>query len=114
VSALAFNVWSAPNNGDAVRIGLYTSRQADGGDNPDRFADFRVVRDSLRAEKKAQRHAEPPPNGQAKDEAPKPASRVTGAGTFMRSYEAISYTIDGVLPSGCLYGLTAKPGTGKT
>ena len=22
----------------------------------------------------------------------------------MRSYEAISYTIDGVLPSGCLYG----------
>jgi hypothetical protein len=34
-------------------------------DNPDRFADFRVVRDSLRAEKKARRHAEPPPNGQA-------------------------------------------------
>jgi hypothetical protein len=31
VSALAFNVWSVPNNGDAVRIGLYTSRQADGG-----------------------------------------------------------------------------------
>jgi hypothetical protein len=46
--------------------------------------------------------------------APKTASIVTGAGTFMRSYEAISYTIDGVLPSGCLYGLTAKPGTGKT
>jgi len=30
VSALAFNVWSVPNNGDAVRIGIYTSRQADG------------------------------------------------------------------------------------
>jgi AAA domain len=44
----------------------------------------------------------------------KPPSRVIGAGTFMRSYEAISYTIDGMLPSGCLYGLTAKPGTGKT
>jgi hypothetical protein len=32
----------------------------------------------------------------------------------MRSYEPISYTIDGILPSGYLYGLTAKPGTGKT
>jgi AAA domain len=54
-------------------------------------------------------------NRQDKGEAPpKPPSRVIGAGTFMRSYEAISYTIDGVLPSGCLYGLTAKPGTGKT
>jgi hypothetical protein len=50
-------------------------------------------------------------NGEAKA---LPPSRVIGAGTFMRSYEAISYTIDGVLPSGCLYGLTAKPGTGKT
>jgi hypothetical protein len=54
------------------------------------------------------------PNGEAKDGAPKPPSRVIGAGTFMRSYAPISYTIDGVLPSGCLYGLTAKPGTGKT
>jgi hypothetical protein len=54
-------------------------------------------------------------NRQDKGESPpKPPSRVTGAGTFMRSYKAISYTIDGVLPSGCLYGLTAKPGTGKT
>jgi hypothetical protein len=41
-------------------------------------------------------------------------SRVYGAGTFMRSYVAISYTIEGVLPSGSLYGLTAKQGTGKT
>ena len=55
-----------------------------------------------------------PTNGATQGKAPKPASRVIGAGTFMRSYEAISYTIDGVLPSGCLYGLTAKPGTGKT
>jgi 5S rRNA maturation endonuclease (ribonuclease M5) len=55
-----------------------------------------------------------PTNGATQGNAPKPASRVIGAGTFMRSYEAISYTIDGVLPSGCLYGLTAKPGTGKT
>ncbi|HXN88835.1 MAG TPA: AAA family ATPase [Methylocella sp.] len=54
-------------------------------------------------------------NRQDKGKAPpKPPSRVIGAGSFMRSYEPISYTIDGVLPSGCLYGLTAKPGTGKT
>jgi len=55
-----------------------------------------------------------PTNGATQGKAPKAASIVTGAGTFMRSYEAISYTIEGVLPSGCLYGLTAKPGTGKT
>jgi hypothetical protein len=57
---------------------------------------------------------QPRPNGPDARASKKPPSRVTGAGTFMRSYEAISYTIDGVLPSGCLYGLTAKPGTGKT
>jgi hypothetical protein len=42
------------------------------------------------------------------------ASIVIGAGTFMRSFAPISYTIDGILPSGYLYGLTAKQGTGKT
>jgi hypothetical protein len=80
---------------------------------------FRVVRDSLRAEKKARRDAweTPPPHrrdGQAKDETAKPPSRVIGAGTFMRSYAPISYTIDGVLPSGYLYGVTARQGSGKT
>jgi hypothetical protein len=62
-------------------------------------------------------HREPfkgKPRDKSADDKPLPPSRVIGAGTFMRSYEAISYTIDGVLPSGCLYGLTAKPGTGKT
>jgi hypothetical protein len=44
----------------------------------------------------------------------KPPSRVIGAGTFMRSYAPISYTLGGVLPSGYLYGLTAKQGSGKT
>jgi hypothetical protein len=44
----------------------------------------------------------------------KPPSIVIGARTFMRSYAPISYTIDGILPSGFLYGITAKPGTGKT
>jgi hypothetical protein len=71
---------------------------------------------------------EPPTNGEAKDEAPpphpgedsnarapqKPPSRVIGAGTFMRSYAPISYTLGGILPSGYLYGLTAKQGSGKT
>jgi AAA domain len=54
-----------------------------------------------------------PPNGE--DKAPeKPPSRVTGAGTFMQSYVPISYTLGGILPSGYLYGLTAKQGSGKT
>ena len=44
----------------------------------------------------------------------KALSRVIGAGTFMRSYVAISYTLGGILPSGYLYGLTAKQGSGKT
>src|ERR1700730_17916934 len=44
----------------------------------------------------------------------KALSRVIGAGTFMRSYVAISYTLDGILPSGYLYGITAKQGSGKT
>ena len=44
----------------------------------------------------------------------KPPSRVIGAGTFMRSYVPISYTVGGILPSGYLYGLTAKQGSGKT
>jgi hypothetical protein len=53
------------------------------------------------------------PNGQGAT--PKnPPSRVIGAGTFMRSYTPISYTLGGVLPSGYLYGLTAKQGSGKT
>ena len=44
----------------------------------------------------------------------KPPSSVIGARTFMRSYAPISYTLGGVLPSGYLYGLTAKQGSGKT
>jgi hypothetical protein len=63
----------------------------------------------------------------------KPPSRVIAAGTFMRSYAPISYTLGGTaasntpssgtvtdsaavgfLPSGYLYGLTAKQGSGKT
>lgn len=51
---------------------------------------------------------------ETKEEKKKLPSRVSGAGTFMRSYEPISYTLGGILPSGFLYGLTAKQGSGKT
>ena len=50
----------------------------------------------------------------AKRDQKKPPSRVIGAGSFMRSYEPISYTLNGILPSGYLYGITAKQGSGKT
>jgi hypothetical protein len=54
-------------------------------------------------------------NGPFRERAPKkPPSRVIGARTFMRSYVPISYTLGGILPSGYLYGLTAKQGSGKT
>ncbi|PNE10602.1 MAG: hypothetical protein CR217_13420 [Beijerinckiaceae bacterium] len=43
-----------------------------------------------------------------------PPARVVGAGTFMRSYTPISYTVEGLLPSGFMYALTAKTGAGKT
>jgi hypothetical protein len=35
-------------------------------------------------------------------------------GDFLAEYEPISYTIEGMLPSGSIYGLTARRGTGKT
>jgi hypothetical protein len=54
------------------------------------------------------------PNGHDERAPKKPPSRVIGAGTFMRSYEPISYTLGGILPSGYLYGTTAKQGSGKT
>jgi hypothetical protein len=53
-------------------------------------------------------------NGPAARAPEKPPSRIIGAGTFMRSYAPISYTLGGILPSGYLYGLTAKQGSGKT
>jgi predicted transcriptional regulator len=56
---------------------------------------------------------EAPPLGEPSPDR-KPPSRVVGAGTFMRGYTPISYTFEGILPSGYLYGLTAKQGSGKT
>jgi ABC-type Mn2+/Zn2+ transport system ATPase subunit len=41
-------------------------------------------------------------------------AKVVDAGTFMRSYKPLSYTIDGMLPSGYVYGLTGRRGHGKT
>jgi AAA domain len=55
-----------------------------------------------------------PPNGHDAPPPKKPPSRVIGARTFMRSYVPISYTLGGILPSGYLYGITAKQGSGKT
>ncbi len=41
-------------------------------------------------------------------------SMIEGLGSFMRGYRPLSYPIEGILPSGALYGLTARQGTGKT
>ena len=68
---------------------------------------------------------EPPPKGNGRrepfikdkpkaDDKPLPPSIVCGAGTFMSTYTPISYTAEGMLPSGFFYALTAKTGAGKT
>jgi hypothetical protein len=58
------------------------------------------------------------PNGQAPPRQQKaktlPPSRVTSAAAFMRTYTPISYTVEGLLPSGFMYALTARTGAGKT
>ena len=56
----------------------------------------------------------PRPNGPPARTPKKPQSSVIGAGTFMQSYVSISYTVSGILPSGSLYGITARQGSGKT
>jgi hypothetical protein len=40
--------------------------------------------------------------------------RFKRADDFVREYEPISYTIEGVLPSAAIYGVTGRKGTGKT
>ncbi len=40
--------------------------------------------------------------------------KVKRGGEFLAEYTPITYTIDGVLPSGSLYGLTGKRGSAKT
>jgi AAA domain len=68
---------------------------------------------------------DPPPKGNGRrepfikdkpkaDDKPLPPSIVCGAGTFMSTYTPISYTVEGMLPSGFFYALTAKTGAGKT
>jgi hypothetical protein len=39
---------------------------------------------------------------------------IWGIAEFLARYEPISYTIDGLLPGGAIYGVTAKRGAGKT
>jgi hypothetical protein len=43
-----------------------------------------------------------------------PLARIKGIADFLREYEPINYTIDGLLPGGSIYGVTAKRGAGKT
>jgi AAA domain len=50
------------------------------------------------------------PNGAGKP----PVRAIKGAGDFIDEYQPIVYAIDGILPSGCIYGVTAKRGAGKT
>jgi AAA domain/Winged helix-turn-helix DNA-binding len=56
---------------------------------------------------------EPPP--MFEDGQPEPALvRIWGIAEFLARYEPISYTIDGLLPGGVIYGVTARRGVGKT
>jgi hypothetical protein len=43
-----------------------------------------------------------------------PVARIKRIADFLREYEPIKYTIDGLLPGGSIYGVTAKRGAGKT
>lgn len=62
------------------------------------------------------RHFKPRPEPQAYNGSTSPidVARGTRGGDFLAAYIPISYTIEGVLPSGYVYGVTAKRGGGKT
>lgn len=49
-----------------------------------------------------------------RDFATEPLARVKGIADFLREYKPIKYTVDGLLPGGSIYGVTAKRGAGKT
>jgi AAA domain len=103
--------WDVPRDARGLPFGYWTwSKEAwnrYGQENP-HTPDARRPRPPLEVNSEAFAR-----NG-AKHRDQKPPSRVIGAATFMRSYVPISYTIGGILPSGYLYGLTAKQGSGKT
>ena len=80
-----------------------------GGAMDERTQDDEAFADFLRARKRT--NGEDGPDARASR---KPPSHIIGAGTFMRSSAPISYTVDGQLPSGFTYALTAKTGAGKT
>jgi hypothetical protein len=52
----------------------------------------------------------PPPPG---EDAEAPV-RISGIAEFLARYKPINYTIDGLLPGGSIYGVTAKRSAGKT
>ncbi|HEY8651109.1 MAG TPA: hypothetical protein VIL70_09355 [Chthoniobacterales bacterium] len=52
------------------------------------------------------------PNGEAPPEIV--PAKATRGGSFIAAYEPIYYALDGILPSGFLYGVTARRGGGKT
>jgi hypothetical protein len=52
------------------------------------------------------------PNGQAESAAFIP--RYKNLAVFLREYQPISYTLEGILPSSVFYFLTARRSTGKT
>jgi len=54
---------------------------------------------------------EPWPNDES---APLVQAQSKRGGDFLRSYVPMSYAIEGLLPSGFLYGLTGRRGDGKT
>jgi ABC-type multidrug transport system ATPase subunit len=47
-------------------------------------------------------------------DAPPFECRIKRGGDFLDEYKPIIYAIDGMLPSGSIYGLTGRRGTGKT
>jgi hypothetical protein len=57
----------------------------------------------------------PPPNGEDPAAATGPfVPKYKNLAVFIREYQPISYTLEGILPSGVFYFLTARRSTGKT
>jgi hypothetical protein len=61
---------------------------------------------------------EPPPigdwGGSSEWSAEPEPVRIWGIAEFLAQYQPINYTIDGLLPGGSIYGVTAKRSAGKT
>ncbi len=66
------------------------------------------------AEIKKMTLSDPVIKGAHRDDAERFVRKVKRGGEFLAEYTPITYTIDGVLASGSLYGLTGKRGSAKT